>query len=595
MLPHRLDQRLGRHLDAEVHHLEAVVRQDDVHQVLADVVHVALDRREEHFSARGAAHLVHVRLEERDRRFHRLGALQHLGDDELVGIEEAADLVHAAHERPVDDVQRLRPLPQLLGEVAEQSVTRSFDDVAREALVERQLAACGTRRLLLAEVRGECGDRFVQLLLLTAEEHRFGELSLVLRDGRIPFELLGVHQRQVETSLHAMVEEDGIDHLASRCRQAEGHVGDAEDRLAGRQRRLDCSHRFDRLHCAAGVRRVARGAREDQRVEIEVLFRDAILRGEQLVAAARHRELVRGLDRLSALVDATHHERCAKPAGERDDLLEPLLPVFQVDRVDHQRHSDLLDQHLEQAAQIGNLVAIRLLRGNVDHVRASLYLRARDFRCLVPLLLGNQVAELLRPEDVGALADDYGPHVVGDFQCVDAGKRAPSPRRDLARLEARRDLRKPGNVAAMRSAAASHQVQPAVLAETPKRPRQHLGRLEVLAALVGKAGIRHARHARARELRQGADVVRHELRTRRAVEPEVEEIDVLERDRERVDRLTRQHGPHRLDGAAHRDGQALLGREPALETIDPDQARFHVARVLRRFEEPSCRPRACVS
>ena len=60
---------------------------------------------------------------------------------------------------------------------------------------------------------------------------------------------------------------------------------------------------------------------------------------------------------------------------------------------------------------------------------------------------------------------------------------------------------------------------------------------------------------------------------------------MLERDRERVDRLARQHGPHRLDGAAHRDRQALLVREAALESIDADQARLHVAGVLRGLEE----------
>src|SRR3712207_8819720 len=49
----RLEDGVDRLLDADVDHVVAVVGQDDVHEVLADVVDVALDRRqrsEEHTS-----------------------------------------------------------------------------------------------------------------------------------------------------------------------------------------------------------------------------------------------------------------------------------------------------------------------------------------------------------------------------------------------------------------------------------------------------------------------------------------------------------------------------------------------------------------
>ena len=453
---------------------------------------------------------------------------------------------------------------------------------------------------------GESSDCVLQLLLLAAEEHRLGQLPLVLRDGRISFELLRVHQRQIEPRLHAVIEEDGIHHLASGRGQPERHVGDAEHGLAGGQRGLHRAHGFDRLHRAAGVRRVAGRAGEDERVEVQILLGDAVLPREQLVAASRHRELVRRLDRLSALVDAADDQRGAVTPGDGDDLLEALLAVLEIDRVDdrlalrvrerrldgllvrrvdHQRHADLLDQDLEEAAQVGHLVAVGLLRRDVDYVRASLHLRASDFRRLVPLLLRDQVAELLRAEHVGALADDDGSHVVGDLQRVHPGEGAAPPRRDDARLQAWSDLREPGDVAAVRSAAAAHQVEPAVLAEAPEGPRQHLGSLEVLAALVGQSRVRDAGHSRSGELRERADVIGHELRTRRTVEPEVEELDVLERDRQRVDRLARQHGAHRLDGAAHRDGHPLPGRKAALEPIDADQTGLHVAGVLRRLQQ----------
>jgi hypothetical protein len=82
-------QIFGRHLDAEVHDLVAVVLEDDLDQVLADVVHVALHGGE-HDAARARAFaLLHELLEVRDGGLHRLGRLQHLGDDHLVVVEAA--------------------------------------------------------------------------------------------------------------------------------------------------------------------------------------------------------------------------------------------------------------------------------------------------------------------------------------------------------------------------------------------------------------------------------------------------------------------------------------------------------------------------
>ena len=49
----------------------------------------------------GALGLLHERFEIGDRGLHRLGALQHLGDDELVVVEEPADFVHPSISGPL--------------------------------------------------------------------------------------------------------------------------------------------------------------------------------------------------------------------------------------------------------------------------------------------------------------------------------------------------------------------------------------------------------------------------------------------------------------------------------------------------------------
>ena len=64
--------RVNGLLDAEIDDLVAVVRQNNIDEVLADVVHVAFHRSQHHHTFRGrAAFLFHEGLEETHRRFHR--------------------------------------------------------------------------------------------------------------------------------------------------------------------------------------------------------------------------------------------------------------------------------------------------------------------------------------------------------------------------------------------------------------------------------------------------------------------------------------------------------------------------------------------
>ncbi len=64
-----LDESLAVDLDAEVHDVEAVVREHDVDEVLPDVVNVALDGGEEDLPVRVALLPLHVRLEVRTAAF----------------------------------------------------------------------------------------------------------------------------------------------------------------------------------------------------------------------------------------------------------------------------------------------------------------------------------------------------------------------------------------------------------------------------------------------------------------------------------------------------------------------------------------------
>ena len=99
-------------------------------------MHVTLDRGQDDRALVHPVHLLHERLQVLDRGLHGLGALQHLGHDEFVVVEQPADLVHAGHERAVDDVQ-CGPLGQRRVQVGGQAVLGALDDEAGQAFVQR--------------------------------------------------------------------------------------------------------------------------------------------------------------------------------------------------------------------------------------------------------------------------------------------------------------------------------------------------------------------------------------------------------------------------------------------------------------------------
>ena len=137
-----------RLLDADVDHLVAVVGQDDVDEVLADVVHVALDgRQHDPALARVVVGLLHVRLQVRHSGFHHLGGLQDERQLHLAGAEQFADGLHAGQQVLVDDLQR-RLLRHRLVEVCFQPVALAVDDALRESFQQRQFRQFGCAALL---------------------------------------------------------------------------------------------------------------------------------------------------------------------------------------------------------------------------------------------------------------------------------------------------------------------------------------------------------------------------------------------------------------------------------------------------------------
>ncbi len=155
----RFDEIFGRNFDAEIHHRVAVVREDNLDEIFSDVVNVAFHGGQHDFAAGRGIGFFHELLEVSDGGLHRFRRLKHFGDDQLVVVEETADLAHASHQRSVDDVERGDAFSALAVEIGNQTVLGALDNVIREALVEREIGS-----LLLvffygvAEVCGDGGD-----------------------------------------------------------------------------------------------------------------------------------------------------------------------------------------------------------------------------------------------------------------------------------------------------------------------------------------------------------------------------------------------------------------------------------------------------
>src|SRR5262249_2827180 len=88
--------------DAEVVDREAGSLEHDVHEVLADVVDVALDGAHDEGADLRRAGLGQQRAEDVERALHGTGGDQHLGDEEVAALETGADLLERGDQRVVE-------------------------------------------------------------------------------------------------------------------------------------------------------------------------------------------------------------------------------------------------------------------------------------------------------------------------------------------------------------------------------------------------------------------------------------------------------------------------------------------------------------
>ena len=106
-----LDDRVHRHLLAEIEHGVAVVAEDRVDERLADVVHVAIHGSQHDFALCIPFCLLEELLQMLHGALHHLRALEHEGEDQLTCAELVADVLHRGEQHVVQHAHRILAHP----------------------------------------------------------------------------------------------------------------------------------------------------------------------------------------------------------------------------------------------------------------------------------------------------------------------------------------------------------------------------------------------------------------------------------------------------------------------------------------------------
>ncbi|EPY19858.1 5-methyltetrahydrofolate--homocysteine methyltransferase [Strigomonas culicis] len=597
---------LAGHHHANVDDLVAVAAEHDADNVLANVVHVALDGGHEDLLRLGLAAgallqrralRLHVGDEHRHRLLHHARRLDHLREEHLAAAEEIAHEAHAAHQRPLDDLQRAGVLPARprLLHVGVDELDNALHQRVRQTLLHRGLAPL-VYMLLLLDLAA--AGALLGLQLLRVGKDGLGGLRRPVKDGVLhePQQVWvdvgvdGKGARVDDGHVDRMVgnhvlQEGGVHRHADRLETAEGEaeVGQAAADLGAREVLLDPPGAVHEVDPVVVVLLHAGANGEDVGVEHNVL-RGEVVGHEQVVRTLADAHAAIKVGGLALLVEGhDDHGRAIAPDQrrltqelrfahlERDGVderlalraLETRLHHVELGGVDHERHARDLrvgGQHVQEARHGDHAVDEAVVHVDVENHGAVLDLLAGDREAVLPLALLHQPLELQRAAQVAALAHVAEANVLRELERLEA---ADDHHVALGAFGAWRHaldgLGDGADVVGVRAAAAPHHVEPPVHSELPDVARHGLRRLVVAPHRVGQAGVGVARDVGLAELRQTLNVRLHLAAPERAVQSDRDDVAVAHGGVEGVHRLTAERATGKIgNGTADHDGDARV-------------------------------------
>ena len=134
-----LDNGVGLDILAEVDDLEAGVGEQGAGDVLAEVVDVALDGRDDKGALVGLGARGDELLELVEGRAHRLGGQQDLWQEHAAGAEVLANLGHGSRQALLGDLVARLAFLQGLDDEADDDVLLALDDSLLDGVEDRQV------------------------------------------------------------------------------------------------------------------------------------------------------------------------------------------------------------------------------------------------------------------------------------------------------------------------------------------------------------------------------------------------------------------------------------------------------------------------
>ena len=369
----RMQNLLRRHHDAEVDDFIAVARQDDADDVLADIVHVALDSGDDDLALGCTAasqlvgfdegHKVGNRLLHDPRRFH------YLRQEHLAGAEKIANSVHACHQRTFDHRQRWLVLCGKLGAALLGIGDDMVSDAAHQGVLDALADRPGAPGEILDLFLGLALDRLSELDQDVARIFAIGRLAvehhilnLLAQGGRkviIDAELTGIDDAHGEAGLDGVIKKYRVNRLAHRvvAAERERNVGDAAGDRCQRQVVLDPARRFDEIDGVIVVFGNAGSDGEHVGIENDVFGREAVA-DQQVIGALTDLDLALVSVRLASLVEGHDDDGGAIATRQPGLLKKPGFAFLHRDRIDDALALDALQARLDY-----------LPFGGVDHQR----------------------------------------------------------------------------------------------------------------------------------------------------------------------------------------------------------------------------------
>jgi hypothetical protein len=223
----RLQYLARRNHDAEIDHLIIVACQHDAHDVLTDIVDIALDRRHQDLAgALAFAHSVGVFLRFHEGQevghglLHHAGRFDDLRQEHFAGAKKISDDIHPVHQRAFDHMKRTgRGEPRFLG-VYFDMLGDAIDEGMRQALLDRpaspgEILHLRFLRRRALESLGQ-GQQPFRRILAAIEDHILARFAQFRLDRFIDGELAGIDNPHVHAALDGVIEKHGMHRFADR-------------------------------------------------------------------------------------------------------------------------------------------------------------------------------------------------------------------------------------------------------------------------------------------------------------------------------------------------------------------------------------------